>query len=141
MSVTVATGPCANCHHLAAHSAIVGCLAEDCDCETYARPQAETPVQEGQRLGQEGGDAALHSYAVEATDWRARAQERLDQLLKDGVEFTANDVTAVAGVAPSPSAIGGLFKANKKRMTFVRWDDQNGRPVAHGRPLRVWKSL
>lgn len=34
----MATGfPCANCQHEDAHSELVGCLAQDCDCERYVR--------------------------------------------------------------------------------------------------------
>lgn len=142
--------PCANCGHQDMHGEVAGCIAlastnpdRWCDCAAYVSPRdREQTAREGRLAAQEGMDAADASHAMtvspEGPEWRAKAQERMDALIARGTDFTAEDVTDVVGVAPSPSAIGSLFKANAKRMTQVGWTTAT-RKVAHGRPLRVWK--
>lgn len=146
--------PCANCGHRSLHGEVSGCVHYEngawCDCDTYVSPQAARKaaaaegLAEGRRRAEEGANAALGSYAMTRTtdgeQWTANAQARMDELIQSGEPFTAEDVTAVVGVAPSPSAIGGLFRAKafKDRAKPVGYTDAT-RPEAHGRPLRVWQ--
>jgi hypothetical protein len=144
--------PCANCGHRDMHGEVSGCIALKstnpdawCDCEGYVEPRnRRQDAREGQRRAQEGIDNANASYAMTSPDgetWKVNARQRIDALLASGNEFTAEDVTDAVGVAPSPSAIGGLFRAKefKDRAVLVRIDTAT-RAVAHGRPLRVWKA-
>lgn len=148
--------PCQNCGHQDMHGEVAGCIAmvstwpdRWCDCTAYVAPPTARDrardTQEGRRRAAEGIAQAEGSYAMSVSedgrDWTDRAWERVDALLDQGVEFTADDVTDVVGVAPSPSAIGGLFRAKrfKDRAEFVRFGESS-RAVAHGRPLRVWKA-
>lgn len=142
--------PCAECGHQDMHGEVAGCIALAttnpdtwCDCDVYVSPRDRAADRaEGVQRGTEGADAALHGHALthDGTGWRDKAQDRLDTLLERGTDFTAEDVTDVVGVAPSPNAIGGLFKANQKRMTGVGWTTAT-RPEARGRGLRVWKGV
>lgn len=136
--------PCEKCGHKDMHGEVSGCVHMEggswCDCTTYVEPGTE-----GRRRAQEGIDQAQGSYAMTRTqdgqEWADNARARIDALLATGGEFTAEDVTSAVGVAPSPSAIGGLFRAKafKDRAVLVRIDTAD-RPEAHGRPLRVWKA-
>jgi hypothetical protein len=130
------------------HGEVAGCIAVVtsnpdtwCDCDAYVSPRDRTEgTAQGVREGNAGADAALHGHAMtyDQTNWRAKAEARMEDLIARGTDFTAEDVTDVVGVAPSPSAIGGLFKGYKARMTAVGYVTAS-RPEAHGRPLRVWK--
>lgn len=137
-----------DCGHLAsAHSRLVGCLDLDCDCDALdlGRPRSLTEkaadTARGRELGRQGQETAQASHAMtvspEGADWLKRAEERLDQLIQSGQEFTADDVTELVGVAPSPCAIGGLFRGRKRDMKTVGFREST-RPVAHARALRVW---
>lgn len=146
--------PCANCGHRDMHGEVAGCIAQTrdeppyawCDCTTYVSPRDRAKdAQDGVNRALEGIARAEGSYAMSVTqdgrEWTDNARARLDALIDGGQEFTAEDVTDVVGVAPSPSAIGGLFRAKafRERVDLVRIDTAT-RAVAHGRPLRVWKA-
>lgn len=121
MSKNPYPAPCATCDHNAFHSLVAGCVAEVntpgpfvqwCDCTRYVSPRdRQADLQEGRQRAHDGAEAAAsgHAMTYDPTDWRKRAQDRLDELLARGTDFTAEDVTDVVGVAPSPSAIGSLF--------------------------------
>lgn len=98
---------------------------------------------EGIQLGEEGGQAALHGYALtvaeEGRQWRILADLTLDALIRDGAPFTSEDVVHVIGPAPSRNAIGGLFAGRKKEIKVVGTTLAT-RKEAHGRILRVWQS-
>jgi len=141
---------CANCGHRDMHGEVAGCIAVTrtnpdawCDCTTYVSPRdrAET-ARQGRQAAQEGMDAADASYAMtvnpDGAAWREAAQERLDVLIERGTDFTAEDVTDVVGVAPSPNAIGSLFRSAKGRMEAAGFTTAT-RAEAHGRALRVWR--
>lgn len=145
--------PCEDCGHRDMHGEVAGCIAvigtnpdQWCPCNTYASPRDRAQTAREARLAADQGmDAAQASHAMtvspEGPEWTAKAKARLDALLDSGREFTAEDVTDAVGVAPSPSAIGGLFntKAFKSRAVMVRIDTAT-RKEAHGRPLRVWQA-
>lgn len=140
--------PCAECGHRDMHGEVAGCIAVAstnpdtwCDCDAYVSPRDRAQGRaQGIQEGIQGGDAALHGHALtyDPTDWRAKAEARMEDLIGQGIAFTAEDVTDVVGVAPSPSAIGGLFRGYKGRMDAVGYVVAS-RPEAHGRALRVWK--
>lgn len=144
--------PCATCGHDTRHSEIAGCtqdleFGKWCDCPAYVDPAPRNrtaDAAQGRALAEAGVEAAQSSYAMTVTqdgrEWTANAQARIQELIDSGAEFTAEDVTDTVGVAPSPSAIGGLFRAKafKAQVDLVRIDTAT-RKVAHGRPLRVWK--
>lgn len=145
--------PCANCGHRDLHGDVSGCVGMTsrnpdrwCTCEAYVAPRdrAQT-AREGRQAATDGIAAAEGSYAMSSSadgrEWTEKARARLDDLIAAGREFTAEDVTDTVGVAPSPSAIGGLFRAKafKTRVDLVRIDTATRRE-AHGRPLRVWKA-
>lgn len=142
--------PCADCGHQDMHGEVAGCIALAttnpdtwCDCGAYVSPRDRArDTAEGIQRGTQGADAALHGHALtyDSTEWRTKAEARLDALIERGTDFTAEDVTDVVGAAPSPNAIGGLFKAHKARMAAVGWTTAS-RPQAHGRGLRVWKGI
>lgn len=142
--------PCANCGHQDMHGEVAGCIAVIrtqpetwCDCDAYVSPRDRArDTAQGVQEGIQGGDAALHGHALtyDTTDWRAKAEARLEDLIERGTDFTAEDVTDVVGVAPSPNAIGGLFRGYKGRMKAVGFTTAS-RPEAHGRALRVWQGL
>lgn len=142
--------PCADCGHTDMHGEVAGCIAVTrtnpdawCDCDAYKSPRDRTEgTAQGVREGNQGADAALHGHALtyDATDWRAKAEARMEALIERGTDFTAEDVTDVVGVAPSPNAIGGLFKGYKDQMTAVGYVTAS-RPEARGRAIRVWKGM
>lgn len=140
--------PCANCDHRAMHGGIGGCIAVTstnpdrwCDCDAYVHPRDRARDQAaGAQAGTDGADAALHGHALthDPTEWRSKADARMAYLIAQGGTFTAEDITDAVGVAPSPNAIGGLFKANKARLEPAGFTTAT-RPEAHGRALRVWR--
>lgn len=144
--------PCANCGHREMHGEVAGCIASTgnnswCDCDTYVSPRERAKdAREGARLAQEGAEAAGASYAMtvnpDGPAWRTAAEARMETLIATGQEFTAEDVTDVVGSAPSPNAIGSLFKAKefRDRMAFVTYRKAT-RPQAHSRALAVWKGV
>lgn len=141
--------PCVNCGHTDLHGEVAGCIAVIrtnpdawCPCDEYVSPRDRARDQaQGVQEGRAGADAALHGHAMtyDSTEWRARAEARMEALIERGTDFTAEDVTDVVGVAPSPNAIGGLFLSFKSRLTTVGYVTAT-RPEAHGRALRVWKA-
>lgn len=145
--------PCANCDHRDMHGEVSGCIALKstnpdtwCDCAAYVEPRnrAQT-AQEGRQRADQGIAQAEGSYAMTRTadgqEWTENARARMDALIASGREFTAEDVTDAVGVAPSPSAIGGLFRAKafKDQVDLVRIDTAT-RAEAHGRPIRVYRA-
>jgi hypothetical protein len=144
--------PCANCGHRNLHGEVSGCTANTaelgkpaiwCPCDKYVAPRDRAKdLAEGVRLGREGADAALHSYAVNVADqdtWRTKAEAVLDDLIATGDQFTSEDVVDKVGPAPSRNAIGGLFQGRKADMEVIGFT-QATRPEAHGRALRIWKA-
>lgn len=103
----------------------------------------EEEQAEGVRLGKEGGDAALHGYALTVTEkgrlWRMMADGMLDRLIQLGEPFTSEDIINVIGPAPSHNAIGGLIQGRKKELEMVGFTIAT-RKEAHGRALRIWKA-
>lgn len=143
--------PCQNCNHQDLHGEVSGCIAVVatkprtawCPCDTYVSPRnkAET-AREGRQAAAQGMEAAQAGHAMtrtlEGPEWRTKAEARLSALIARGTDFTAEDVTDVVGAAPSPSAIGGLFRGRKADMVAVGFTTAT-RAEAHGRALRVWK--
>jgi hypothetical protein len=91
----------------------------------------------GEDLADAGAAAALDSAAV--TVWRSGAQAAMDELIRHGHPFDADDVTALAGPPPSPNAMGGLFRANRSRLTAVGYT-KTDRKVGHARVIRIWQA-
>lgn len=144
---------CVTCGHRDMHSTITGCTHvldasrnSWCPCETYVQPDTRSARQKAQdtaqgvSLGEQGAQAALDSNATTMALWRPKAREVLDDLVKSGRTFTSDDVVDKAGVAPSPSAIGGLFMtaARDGRIRAVGFVTST-RVEAHGRPIRQWQ--
>lgn len=133
--------PCTNCGHDDRHSTIAGCTADMgkgyCPCVAYARRYEG--AAEGQRRADEGAQAALNSGGFTMSDWRIKAAQALEGLVSSRREFTAEDVTAQAGVAPSPTAIGGMIRglAQSGRIRAVGYTRATRRE-AHARPVRIW---
>lgn len=75
------------------------------------------------------------------TSWRLSAEATLADLAARGVDFTAENVTAVCGDPPGHhNAVGGLFIAASKRGEIVAVGYRPAsRREAHGRILRVWR--
>lgn len=136
--------PCAACGHTDYHSQMVGCLADECTCETYTLRDRAADTAEGKRRGEEGGELALSGHAMtvspEGNAWREKAEKRLAELIASGEVFTADDLTDAIGPAPSRNAIGGLFLSRKSEMTTVGFTTSS-RPEGHGRALRQWQGL
>ena len=84
------------------------------------------------------GIASVSNNPSMAT-WRSVARTRLAALAKSGMEFSADDVTAEAGIPSEPNAVGALFatahKQNLIRPVGTRTGDN---PQRHAGSQRVW---
>jgi hypothetical protein len=71
--------------------------------------------------------------------WGEAAAEALEQLVADGLEFTADDLLQLVGQPSSPGAVGGVFKkaANAGLITCVGVTTSQ-RISRHGGLQRVW---
>lgn len=144
--------PCATCGHQSLHGEVSGCVAPVsevgervrwCDCTEYVNPRDRRADRaEGVQRGADGAEAAAtgHAMTYDPDDWREAADARLDVLINRGTDFTAEDITDVVGVAPSPNAIGALFRTSNFRSRAEQVSVVlASRPAARGRMLRVWR--
>jgi len=95
------------------------------------------------RNGRTLRDEALERVERAAPDdWKARAWTRLLQLAATGRDFTSEDVTATAGKAPEPRALGAVF-STASRHGLIR---KSGfavatSPTRHVAPIQVWRGV
>lgn len=141
--------PCVTCGHDSLHGEVSGCVSmrtdpsktgKWCDCTQYVPTRNQVAgLRAGRAAAAEGMAAAADGFAMthDTTAWRPRAQARLDELIAKRADFTAEDVTDVVGPAPSPNAIGSLFRGARDRMEVGGFTVAS-RPEARGRALRVW---
>lgn len=117
------------------------------DCKTVRMHQLAadpTPVADpvqGERLKAEGM-ASAETTASLGTDaaWQVEARRVIASLAAARVEFTANDVTARAGLPSSRNAVGAMLSGSARRGTIVRVGYQKGdRASQHARVVAVWK--
>lgn len=142
---------CATCSHTRErHSDFAGCIVNDvvsfCPCERFVEPAPEpTPTrEEGLAAGRAARDAgaALAGAGAPASlvaAWRDKAGKALDELIRSGMEFSADDVVERAGEPPVPNMLGGLFLAASTagRIHAVGLVS-SARPKAHARVQRTW---
>lgn len=147
---------CPTCQHPATeHSAIAGCLADGCLCESgpvvaaFEPPRNEplsaqraAGLAEGRRRRDEGAEAAGSTApGALVTSWRAEAATAMDALILGGQEFDADDLVDMVGMPPRPNMLGGLFigASRAKRIVPVGYT-QATRPSSHARIQRTWKA-
>jgi alkylated DNA nucleotide flippase Atl1 len=85
-------------------------------------------------------DGASSALANADEEWRDVAQRELDQLIATGRDFTADDLTRIVGFPENRNAVGGLIRANRKRLQLVRIATAQ-RDVSHAHLLRVWRGV
>jgi hypothetical protein len=73
------------------------------------------------------------------TAWRAKAAERLAELIASDSEFSADDVIETTGMPPRANMVGALFMAASRqgRIRAVGFT-QGTRPESHARVQRTW---
>lgn len=131
---------CNTCAHTSAeHSTLVGCLADGCGCQHYALAPAQG-LQEGRQRRDEGVEAAGSTVpAVLASAWKVKAAEAMEELIRYGSHFSADDLVAIAGMPPRPNMLGGVFiSARKAGLIRPAGYTQATRPEAHARVQRTW---
>lgn len=149
---------CPDCGHLSTeHSPLAGCLEGDCLCETS--PQAialadamRRPLDaevimgtkglaEGRKRRDEGVEAAgTTAPGALVTAWKARANKALEELIREGSYFSADDLVAAVGMPPRPNMLGGVFiGARRAGLIEPVGYTQAHRPEAHARVQRTWK--
>ncbi len=103
--------------------------AEQASLEEYGAAMIEAVRDAGERR------------ALEASgDWAAAAWRAIVRLAHHGAEFTADDVTAEVGPAPSNGAAGALFRAARSAGLIVRVGYRTSRRVSrHGGVQAVWR--
>ncbi len=94
------------------------------------------PLPSGQELRDNG--IALVDGA-EPLAWKAKADAAIATLAASGLEFTAEDVRAIAGDPSRPNAMGAAFNRAAKTgtITYVR-HAPSSRPTLHRCAIRVW---
>jgi hypothetical protein len=137
---------CATCdHEPTEHSTLAGCLAPGCDCEAGPVVAAFMPppsqgLAEG-RARRDAGVAAAGTTAPGAlvTAWKAKASKGLEDLIREGSYFSADDLVALVGLPPRRNMLGGVFiGARKAGLIRPVGYTQATRPEAHARVQRTW---
>lgn len=130
-------------HDRAEHSTLVGCLADGCTCERWTTVLAAWPdqgIQEGRAL-RDAGVAAAGSTAPGAlvTAWKAKANKALEELIREGSYFSADDLVDLVGLPPRRNMLGGVF-IGARRAGLIKpvGYTQASRPEAHARVQRTW---
>ena len=87
-------------------------------------------------LRDRGAEGALSS----SPEWAAEARAVLQALAASGHEFTADDITARAGLPPSPNAAGTILLNGLKERLIVNvgWSSSTRVP-AHRRRIGVYR--
>lgn len=140
------TIPCANCGHRWTHTTLVGCLAEDCDCEGYASP-GETYTPKTLATAHQERDAAMEK-AQRGTDpdWEAAAVEAVLSLVErekvSSTPFTPDDVwdwLGTNGWEPprEPRALGPILRRLAKA-DIIRASGFTESRRRHGAPVRLY---
>jgi len=92
--------------------------------------QPRGPLKEGERV-----TGRYESNAF----WRTKARVELDLLAKSGMEFSADDITAICGVPDEPNAIGAMFaQAHKQGLIRPVGTRTGDRPDRHSGSQRIW---
>ena len=85
------------------------------------------------------------SYNNSPTEYKRAARERLQYLVQNRDEFTADDIVShlnQIGIVGNHSALGAIIKG-AARAGFIRPTDRfkkSVRPERHGQAVKVWKS-
>jgi hypothetical protein len=88
---------------------------------------------------QEAGQQASLSFARE---WADVAWDELVHLARSGRHFSADDVIAEVGPAPSPSAVGALFRqASRNGLITCVGTTTSQRISRHGGLTRLWVGM
>lgn len=94
-------------------------------------------IEDGRRLRDEGmrkADAHVHPA------WRAVASAALLELARTGRVFSAEDVTAIAGIPAQPNVIGSLFSTYARRGVIVEYGYvQATRASRHASRTLTWR--
>jgi hypothetical protein len=94
----------------------------------------------GDALSDAVADAGTQLALSVDPDWTDRAWSALLELARARRPFTADDVAAAVGPAPSPGASGALFRAGARSGLIVRVGYGASRRLSrHGGLIRVWQ--
>lgn len=103
------------------------------------QPSLDDALEQARQARDAGADTALNA----AHSWvRLHLEEHLDQLIRSGREFTAEDLRARAGtpLASSPNTLGSvILAASKQGRIECTGYCESTRPEARCRVLRVWR--
>lgn len=145
---------CPSCtHNVNDHAGLAGCLMVTdgayCACTMTAaailaqgsqapgvRDQA-ADLTKGRALAEQGTERVLAPQAMDA--WRERAYAWIDSEASKGHAITSTELTDAIGMAPSPNAVGAVFRVKAKAGVIVGGGYvQSTRPSCHGAVVRVW---
>jgi len=77
--------------------------------------------------------------------WRSRAEQAIEQMMREGVEFTSDDIEERFGI-PHPTKgeanhVGSLIASYRVRGRIVEVGRRRShRPSANGRKIAVWRA-
>lgn len=107
----------------------------------HDQPSLEDALEDARQARDAGASDALNA----AHGWvRVHLEEHLDELIRERVHFTAEDLRARAGtpLASSPNTIGSvILAASKKGRIECTGYRESTRPEARCRILRVWQGV
>jgi hypothetical protein len=94
-----------------------------------------------QRTIDHGTQPAL-SFDPSTEEWGGRALEAIRNLAETGAELTSDEIYWQVGGPPSPNCVGSVFRqaSQANLIRAVGWRESR-RVCAHGRAIRVWRSL
>lgn len=93
---------------------------------------------EGERRKAEGMERA--DAAEGDSEWKRSADAAIRELALTELEFTAEDVRAIAGSPTRPNAFGSRFLAAARAGLIVKTGYRNSlRPSLHSHPVAVWR--
>jgi hypothetical protein len=73
------------------------------------------------------------------TAWKAKANKALEELIREGSYFSADDLVELVGMPPRPNMLGGVFiGARRAGLIKPMGYTQASRPEAHARVQRTW---
>ena len=137
--------PCANCTHEDTHSELVGCLAQDCDCERYVRPDHAQPSVATQARARRTDPETSHAAAASLTvDGLRASQAAVLKFLQEGGPMTdaalVEDYPQHAEDMPRQSQSG--LRSRRAELTAGGLVEDTGRRVRleSGRQAIVWQA-
>jgi hypothetical protein len=95
--------------------------------------------EEGREEGRARRDAVLERVAAAESKWSDRAARWISERVQ-GVEFTADDLTADIGAPAKTAATGSAFAAASRRGLIERVGlQQSANPTSHASVIMVWR--